>query len=81
MQRLLWRYVEDGVLVLHEPTDTEVERISRLMSQYRDIPMDLADSSLVAAAEARGLARVFTLDSHFHAHRTNGGKAFEVIPA
>lgn len=36
-----------------------------LMEKYRDTPMDLADASLVALAETRGLKRIFTLDSDF----------------
>ena len=31
--------------------------------------MDLADASLVAAAEQHDLRRIFTFDRHFHAYR------------
>ena len=51
MQRLVWRYVEERVLVLHESGAGESSRMAALMEQYRDTPMDLADASLVAAAE------------------------------
>jgi predicted nucleic acid-binding protein len=50
------------------------------MSKYRDTPMDLADASLVAAAEALDLARVFTLDSDFQIYRWKGRRKFEVVP-
>lgn len=50
------------------------------MDQYRDTPMDLADASLVAAAETLGLKRVFTLDRHFYAYRLLDGTALEVLP-
>jgi len=33
-----------------------------LMNQYRDLPMDLADSGLVRVAERENLREVFTLD-------------------
>ena len=33
-----------------------------LMEQYADLPMDLADASLVVAAEALTATRVFTID-------------------
>ena len=39
------------------------------MRQYHDAPMDLADASLVVAAERLNLRRIFTLDSHFRAYR------------
>jgi len=51
-----------------------------LMEQYRDLPMDLADTSLVAVAEERRLDRIFTLDSDFHVYRLAGGRTFIVIP-
>ena len=50
-----------------------------LMARYEDAPMDLADASLVAAAEALSLTRVFTLDRHFYAYRLAGGDALEVV--
>lgn len=51
-----------------------------LMRKYGDSPMDLADASLVAAAERLDVRRVFTLDRHFHAYRMNRGHAFDVVP-
>lgn len=51
-----------------------------LLRQYNDLPMDLADASLVAAAEQLGLRRVFTLDRDFFVYRINGTDPFEVVP-
>lgn len=50
------------------------------MEKYKDTPMDLADASLVVAAETLGLRRIFTLDSDFYVFRINDRDAFEVIP-
>lgn len=80
MQEILWRYVEKSILILHEAGPDETTRIAALMQRYRDVPMDLADASLVAAAENRGLRRIFTLDRHFHVYRMDDGAAFEVVP-
>jgi len=79
-QEALWGYVADGLLVLHTPREGEPERMRTLMAQYRDRPMDLADASLVAAAETRNLRRIFTLDSDFYVYRLHGTHAFEVVP-
>lgn len=79
-QDALWHYLADDLVVLHAPETTEWERMRTLMWQYRDTPMDLADASLVAAAERLELRRVFTLDSHFRAYRVRGRQAFEVVP-
>ena len=51
-----------------------------LMEEYRDTPMDLADASVVAAAESRSLRRVFTVDSDFYVYRLKDGTALEVLP-
>jgi uncharacterized protein len=79
-QEELWGYLADGLVVLYTPEAREWERMRVLMRQYRDTPMDLADASLVMAAERLNLRRIFTLDSHFHAYRINGTHPFEVVP-
>ena len=79
-QEKLWSLIERGALVVAPPTLPQVARARALMDKYRDIPMDLADASLVALAEERGLRRVFTLDGDFEVYRLNGRIAFEVVP-
>ena len=76
----LLAYITDGLLRIHVQSEEECSRIRMLMSQFRDSPMDLADASLVAAAETLGIQQVFTLDRHFYAYRMAGGQAFEVVP-
>lgn len=79
-QDTLWGYLADGLIELDTAAESEWERMRALMRQYRDAPMDLADASLVAAAERLGIHRVFTIDRHFSAYRIQGQHAFEVIP-
>jgi predicted nucleic acid-binding protein len=79
-QAALWGLRAAGRLVLHDLTATEADRMAALMAQYRDTPMDLADASLVAAAESRGLRLVFTIDSDFYVYRLADGSALEVAP-
>jgi predicted nucleic acid-binding protein len=64
-QDSLWRLLDRGQLRMIELSVTDQRRMHELMEKYRDVPMDLADASLVAAAEAMGMRRVFTLDSDF----------------
>jgi len=78
-QKALWSYFESGVVRLHPPAAGELERTRTLMAQYSDTPMDLADASIVAAAETLSQRRVFTVDSHFYAYRQQG-HTFEVVP-
>jgi predicted nucleic acid-binding protein len=49
-------------------------RAFELMEQYADHPMDLADASLITAAERLGTRKVFTLDRRdFAAYRVRRG--------
>ena len=51
-----------------------LQRAFELMEQYRDQPMDLADASLVALAEAIPTRQVFTLDrKDFSVYRLRRG--------
>ena len=50
------------------------------MKKFEDTPMDLADASLVAAAEALGLWEIFSLDKHFYVYRLRDGGSFTVYP-
>ncbi|MGE3595451.1 MAG: hypothetical protein AB7N70_07850 [Dehalococcoidia bacterium] len=45
--------------------------MAELMEKYQDRPMDLADASLVAAAERLEQRRIFTLDDDFHITSTD----------
>lgn len=79
-QRSLWKLVEKELLLVESPSDKAVERSARLMAKYADLPMDLADATLVALAEERGLRRIFTLDDDFRGYRLNGRRTFHVVP-
>ena len=52
------------------------------MKKYRDLPMDLADAALVAAAETTKLRSVFTLDhKDFSIYRPARARRLELVPA
>lgn len=65
--------LQDGLQVLSLDRQA-LERAFELMEQYRDHPMDLADASLVAAAEVLPTRKVFTLDRNdFSTYRLRRG--------
>ncbi len=76
----LWALVDKGILVIHESSPQERARMRDLMAKYKDTPMDLADASLVAAAEVLGVRRIFTVDSDFVVYRLPGKQPFEIVP-
>lgn len=79
-QQQLWRLIADGRLVLLNLSVSDGLRAAELMQTYRDLPMDLADATLVAAAESAGRRQIFTLDSDFHIYRLNDGSVMRVVP-
>jgi predicted nucleic acid-binding protein len=79
-QSALWRVLERRQVRIVELGVPEQKRMRDLMEKYRDVPMDLADASLIAAAEAGGTRRVFTLDSDFKIYRVHGRTHLELLP-
>jgi len=79
-QEALWKLVDRGDLQLVDLDLSLRQRSRDLMAKYDDVPMDLADASLIALAESMGLRRVFSLDSDFHIYRLKGRRTLEVLP-
>ena len=79
-QDVLWSYILDRLVAIHESDLVERTRMRELMSKYKDTPMDLADASLVSAAEVLGVRRIFTVDSDFVVYRLTGKLSFEIVP-
>ena len=63
--------------------DDSLARTFELIGRYANVPMDLADSSLVVAAEQLNIRKVFSIDRRdFAIYRIRKGHrqlAFEVI--
>jgi predicted nucleic acid-binding protein len=79
-QRALWQMRERHALEVADLDASAADRARSLMEKYRDVPMDLADATLVALAEALATRRVFTLDSDFSIYRYHGRQPFELVP-
>lgn len=79
-QRALWKLLLSERLTIAELSPAAVERSAALMEKYADLPMDLADATLVALAEERGERRIFALDKDFRIYRIHGRSRFEIIP-
>lgn len=79
-QRELLGSLADGTLRLLALGADDVPRIRQLMEKYRDLPMDLADASLVRVAERERIARVFTIDRRdFSLYRPARLGRFEIV--
>ena len=80
MQRKLWDYILTGLIKFHLPDHNEEQRIATIMERYRDRPADLADASLIAAAESLDDSRILTQDRDFYIYRFKDNQDFEILP-
>ena len=59
-----------GLFTLFEINESNLSTMSQRMIQYVDLPMDLADASLVLLAEALGHGKIVSTDRRdFHTYR------------
>lgn len=79
-QDKLWLLVDTDRLLFADLDADQTVRCRGLMAKYADLPMDLADATLVCVAEREKVRDVFTFDSDFTVYRLAGGKQFRVIP-
>lgn len=67
-----------GLFSVFDLTPEHGETIAQLMQQYADLPMDLADASLVILAEHLGHGRIFSVDQRdFNTYRWKTKQPFQ----
>lgn len=78
----LWQFIQRGGIRIEPLEENTYFRIRELMKKYHDLPMDLADSTLVVLGEEKRLSTVFTLDhKDFSIYRPQHKRRFTLIPA
>jgi predicted nucleic acid-binding protein len=75
--RALRNLLRSDLIDLSFQVDAHRRLLCRLMQDYENVPMSLADACLVRMSELHRELPVFTLDSDFAVYRRNGN---EVIP-
>ena len=78
-QLALLKWIERGGLEIHPIPPDRIGRIAELTEKYADAPMDLADATLVVAAETLAINEIMTIDGHFNAYRTVDRKSIRNI--
>jgi predicted nucleic acid-binding protein len=78
----LWEFIARGALGVEHVGETMHSRCREMMNKYHDLPMDLADATLVALGEERKLKKIFTLDyRHLSLYKPRHTKRFTLIPS
>jgi predicted nucleic acid-binding protein len=76
------RAFASGELVLEPLEPTDLDRVVELMARYVDLPLGMADASVIAAAERLGATEIATLDArHFGVVQPRHVEAFALLPA
>lgn len=77
-QQLLFKRICSGACTLYEFPASALDRMAALMQKYRELPMDLADASLVVLAEDLDEGRILSTDQRdFGAYRWKNTKPFQ----
>ena len=63
------KFIErDGLKIVNFSEDT-ISRIVDLFERYYDVPVDLADSTLIILSNKKNITDIITIDSDFHIYR------------
>jgi uncharacterized protein len=74
--------IANGAFELFDLQTHHAPRISQLMQQYANLPMDLADASLVMLAEEIGHGRILSVDYRdFNTYRWKNNQPFQNLLA
>ena len=81
LQPSLFRFMDwlSAVIEIDDALREDLPRIIEIMKKYGDLPADLADVSLVALCERRGVDMVASIDSDFDVYRLPKGRKFENV--
>lgn len=64
------KWIELGAMTIYNIEQQELREIIRMMSKYTDVPMDLADSTLMYVAQKENIQNIVSIDSDFDIYRT-----------
>jgi len=80
-QVALWELLDRSVLLLLPLNSSDIPRMRELMHKYANRPMDLADASLLRAAEREGIRKIVTVDRRdFSVYRLHNRTRPTLIP-
>ncbi|WP_323594820.1 type II toxin-antitoxin system VapC family toxin [Aliarcobacter butzleri] len=64
------KWCEIGGIEVYDISQTEISNIRIMMEKYIDVPMDLADATLMYIANKENIKNIVSIDSDFDIYRT-----------
>ncbi|RLA76510.1 MAG: pilus assembly protein [Epsilonproteobacteria bacterium] len=64
------KWVEMEAITIYQIEQSELTAMIKMMQKYSDIPMDLADSTLMYVAQKENIKDIISIDSDFDIYRT-----------
>lgn len=64
------KWCEIGGIEVYDISQTEISNIIIMMEKYIDVPMDLADATLMYIANKENIKNIVSIDSDFDIYRT-----------
>lgn len=63
------KWINRGGLQIFDLEFYHLIRMIELSEKFTDVPMDLADATLIVASEAKGISKIASIDSDFYVYR------------
>ena len=64
------KWLELGAVEIYEIRQSDLTEIIPMMTKYTNVPMDLADSTLMFVAQKESIKEIVSIDSDFDIYRT-----------
>jgi uncharacterized protein len=69
-----YKWIQKNAVQIINISNENIQRIIDLTEKYSDLPMDLADDSLILISEILSLKNIITIDSEYYVYRTHDKK-------
>ncbi|MBA7606489.1 hypothetical protein ES703_13638 [subsurface metagenome] len=70
-------WIKRKAVTIFPLTGDHIERLIELVKKYADLPMDLADGSLIVVSEILNTTNILTIDADYYIYRTKDRKSFK----
>lgn len=65
----LLEWIDRGGIRMFNIDLLHIQRLMALTEKFDDVPMDLADATLIVASESKGINQIASIDSDFYVYR------------